>query len=122
MSVDVKIVRWQAAIAHTGVILWQVYSAATVWRAGGVLEKLGHDMGLSFGPLTNLFLMTCRWWLLVPSVSVALSVVAIRDIETRPRFAISVLAGEVIAALVMNIWWRESLFGPLFALMGQVGH
>jgi hypothetical protein len=112
--------RWQSAIAHTGVILWQVYSAATVWRAGAVLEKLGHDMGLSFGPGTNLFLLTCRWWLIVPIASAILSVIAIREIETRPRFAISVLAGEVVAALVMNIWWRESFFGPLFALMGEV--
>ena len=39
----------------------------------------------------------------------------------RPRFAIPVLAGEVIAALVMNIWWREAWFGPLFSLMRQVG-
>jgi hypothetical protein len=115
------VIRWQSAIAHTGVILWQVYSAATAWRSGLVVENFLHGMGATAGPGVRLFLLTCRWWLIVPIASAILSIIAIRDIETRPRFAISVLAGEVIAALVMNIWWRESLFGPLFSLMGQVG-
>ena len=119
--VDMKVIRWQSAIAHTGVILWQVYSAATAWRSGAMLEKTLGGLGATAGPGVNLFLLTYRWWLIVPVVSAILSIVAIRVIETRPRFAISVLAGEVIAALVMNIWWREALFGPLFSLMRQVG-
>jgi hypothetical protein len=121
VSVDAKVIRWQSAIAHTGVILWQVYSAVTAWRSGMVLEKVLSGMGATVGPGVTLFLLTCRWWLVVPIASTVLSIIAIRAIETRPRFAIAVLAGEVIAALVMNIWWRESWFGPLFSLMRQVG-
>src|SRR5207245_7591939 len=37
--------RWQTAIAHTGVLLWQVYSAATAWRSGPLLENLLHGIG-----------------------------------------------------------------------------
>src|SRR2546430_778979 len=105
------VIRWQSAIAHTGVILWQVYSAATAWRSGVVLEKVLSGMGATVGPGVTLFLLTCRWWLIVPIASAFLSIIAIRAIETRPRCAISALPGEVIAALVMNIWWRDAWFG-----------
>jgi hypothetical protein len=121
LMVDVKVIRWQSAIAHTGVILWQVYSAATAWRSSAILQKLLKGLGAESGAAVTIFIVTSRWWWIVPVIFAVLSVAAIRRIETRPRFAISVLAAEVIAALVMNIWWRESFFGPLFALIGQVG-
>jgi len=35
--------------------------------------------------------------------------------------SVYVLAVGVIVALVLNIWWREALFGPLFSLIEQVG-
>jgi hypothetical protein len=118
---DVKVVRFQTAIAHTGVILWQVYSAATAWRSGLALESLLHGMGATVGPGVTLFLATCRYWLVVPIVFSILSIVAIRRIESKPMFAVTVLAAEVIVALVLNIWWREAWFGPIFSLIRQVG-
>lgn len=119
--VNSTVIRWQSAIAHTGVILWQAYSAATAWRSGVILEKLLNGLGAQPGAGVTLFIVTSRWWWIVPVIFALLSVAAIRRIETRPRFAISVLAAEVIAALVMNIAWREAYFGPLFELMRQVG-
>jgi hypothetical protein len=117
---DSNALRWQTAIAHTGVILWQVYSAIFAWRGGVVLERMLHGLGASVGPGVTLFLATCRWWLVVPAIFAVLSIIAVRRVESQPRFAISVLAAEVIVALVMNIWWREALFGPMFSLMGAV--
>ena len=113
--------RWQTAIAHSGVILWQVYSASTAWRSGDVLEHLLHGMGASAGPGVTLFLATCRWWIVVPIFFAVLSIVSIRRIELKPAFAVSVLAAEIIVALILNIWWREAWFGPILNLIRQVG-
>ncbi len=113
--------RWQTAIAYSGVILWQVYLAATAWRSGAVLEQLLHGIGASTGPGVTLFLATCRWWIVVPIVFAALAIVSVRLVETNPKFAVSVLAAEVIVALVLNIWWREAWFGPILNLIRQVG-
>jgi len=118
---DMKTLRWQTAIGHTGVILWQVYSAVTAWRSGALLEKLLAGMGATVGPGVTIFLATYRYWLVVPIVFSVFSIVAIRRIESKPMFAVTVLAAEVIVALVLNIWWRESWFGPIFSLMQQVG-
>jgi len=46
---------------------------------------------------------------------------SIRRIETQPRFAVTVLAAEIIVALILNIWWREAWFGPILNLIHQVG-
>ena len=113
--------RWQTAIAHSGVILWQVYSAFNAWRSGAVLEHLLHGLGASYGPGVALFLATCRWWIIVPIVFAVLSVISIRRIETQPKFAVTVLAAEIIVALILNIWWREAWFGPILSLIRQVG-
>ncbi len=112
---------WQTAIAHIGVILWQVYSASTAWRSGAILENLLHGIGASTGLGVTLFLATCRWWIVVPIVFAVLSIVSIRRVESHPRFAVTVLAAEIVVALVMNIWWREAWFGPIFSLIRQVG-
>ena len=112
--------RWQSAIAHGGAILWQAYSAATAWRAGAILEKFLHDMGAEVGPPVTLFLVTCRYWLIVPVVFAVLSFVSIRQIESKPKFAVAVLAAEILVALLLNIWWRESLFQPMFSLINKV--
>jgi hypothetical protein len=117
----VNALRWQSAIAHGGALLWQLYSASVAWRAGAILEKLLHNMGAEVGPGITLFLVTSRYWVIVPAVFAVLSFVSIRKIETKPRFAVAVLAAEILVALILNIWWRESFFGPLFSLMGKVG-
>jgi len=117
----VNALRWQSAIAHGGAILWQVYSANVAWRAGAILEKFIHDMGLQVGPGITLFLVTCRFWLIVPVIFAVLSFLSIRRIESKPAFAVAVLAAEIVAALLLNIWWRESLFGPMFSLIRDVG-
>ena len=112
--------RWQSAIAHAGAILWQLYSASVAWRGGAVLQKLLHGLGAS-APAAELFIATSRWWVVVPIVSVVLSWMSIRKIESKPSFAIAVLAAEIGVAFVLNVWWREAFFGTLFTLMGQVG-
>jgi len=117
----VNALRWQSAIAHGGAILWQVYSALTAWRAGAILEKFLHDMGAEVGPAITVFIVTCRYWLIVPAVFAVLSFVSIRQIESKPKFAVVVLAAEIGVALLLNIWWRESFFQPMFSLMGKVG-
>jgi hypothetical protein len=118
---DSRVLRWQTAIAHGGAILWQVYSAATAWRSGAVLAGLLKGLGASTGPGVTLFLATCRWWIVIPIVFAALAILSVRWIESRPAFAVSVLAAEIVVALGMNIWWREAWFGPILNLIRQVG-
>ena len=116
-----NVLRWQTAIAHTGVLLWQVYSAATAWRSGAILGNLLHGLGAESGPGVALFLATCRFWMIVPIIFAVLSIASIRRVESNPRFAVTVLAAEIVVALVMNIWWREAWFGPILNLIRQVG-
>ena len=112
--------RWQTAIAHAGAILWQLYSVSVAWRGGAILQKFLTGMGVTPGPGAALFIATCRWWIVLPIVSIVLSVVSIRRMESRPFFPVIVLAAEIAAAFILNVWWRESFFGTMFALMGQV--
>lgn len=112
--------RWQSAIAHAGAILWQLYSASVAWRGGVILHKLLTGLGAS-APAAELFIATSRWWIVVPIVSAVLSFLSIRKIESKPSFAVAVLACEIGVAFILNVWWREAFFGTLFSLMGQVG-
>ena len=78
-------------------------------------------MGLQVGPPITLFLVTSRFWMIVPVIFTVLSVLSIRCIESKPAFAMAVVAAEILTALLLNIWWRESLFGPMFSLIHDVG-
>jgi hypothetical protein len=118
---DVNTLRWQTAIAHGGAILWQLYSASVAWRSAAVLEKFLHSLGATVGPPTTIFLATSRFWIVVPIVSAIFSVMSVRRIATHPKLAVIVLAAEIAVAFILNVWWREAWFGPLFALMGSVG-
>ncbi|SRR6266496_6524869 len=118
---DAAVNRWQTAIAHSGVILWQVYSAITAYRSGDVLAHLLVGLGANAAPGTSLFVLTYRWWLLVPLIFAVLSVLSIRRLESKPAFSLIVLAAEVVVALALNIWWREAWFGPIFSMIRQVG-
>lgn len=113
--------RLHAAISHLAVILWQLYIALVAWRSGAVLGRLLHGIGAQSGPGVELFLATCRWWTVVPIVFAAIGAAAVKRIETKPMFSVGVLVAEVVAALVMNIWWREAWFGPVLTLIRQVG-
>ena len=113
--------RWQSALAHGGAILWQLYSASFAWRGGAILERFLTGLGATPGGGAALFIATCRWWIVVPIVSTVLSFLSIRKIESKPSFAVVVLAGEIGVAFVLNVWWREAFFGTMFSLMGSVG-
>jgi len=112
--------RWQTAIAHGGAILWQLYSASVAWRGGAILQKFLTGMGVTPGPGAALFIATCRWWIVVPVISAVLSLLSIRRIDSKPSFAVAVLAGEIVVAFILNVWWREAWFGTMFELMGKV--
>jgi hypothetical protein len=113
--------RWQTAIGHGGVILWQLYSTSVAWRGGAILQRFLTGLGATPGPGAALFIATCRWWIVVPIVSAVLSFQSIRMIESKPSFAVAVLAGEISVALILNVWWREAFFGTMFSLMGSLG-
>ena len=113
--------RSQIIVAHSAVVLWQAYSAFAAFRGGEILAGFAHGMNLQPGPGVQLFLLTFRWWLLVPLSFAALAVVSVRRLETAPTFSLGVLTSGVIVGLALNAWWREALFGPLLGLIGQIG-
>lgn len=113
--------RWHVAISHAAMILWQAYIAVVAFRSGDHLATVLGGLGAEVGPGVAMFLATHRWWLIVPLVFAILAVAAMRRLDERPMFSVGVLTAEVVAALALNIWWREAWFGPLFSLMKQVG-
>lgn len=119
--IDATVYRWHVATAHSAVILWQVYVAITAFRSGDILANLMQGIGAETGGGVSLFLVTHRWWLIVPIIFAILAGMALRRIETNPRFSVIILGTEVIVALALNIWWREACFGPIFSLIKQVG-
>ena len=119
--IDSTSYRWHVATAHSAVILWQVYLAITAFRSGDMLSNFLHGMGAQTGAGISLFLLTHHWWLIVPIIFAVLAGMALRRIESNPRFSVIVLGAEVIVALALNIWWREACFGPIFSLINKVG-
>jgi hypothetical protein len=113
--------RRQTIIVFAGVILWQIYLAIMAYRTGGALENLLHGIGAQVGPGVALFLVTCRWWLVVPVIFTVLAIVAIRRLDSTPTFALVVVAASIAVSLLLNIWWREAWFGPILRLIHQVG-
>lgn len=119
--IDERAYRLHVAVSHLAVILWQLYSAITAFRSGDTLAHLLQGLGATIGPGTAFFLLTHRWWVIVPVIFSVLAVIAVRKLERIPMFSATVLAAGVIAALALNIWWREAWFQPMFGLMKQIG-
>lgn len=113
--------RWHIVVAHVAIIVWQAYLAFVAFRTGDTLSGLLAGLGAEVGAGVSLFLSTHRWWFVVPVIFAILGSVAIRRLDSRPMLSVGVLIAAVAAALLLNIWWREAFFGPLFALINQVG-
>ena len=88
------------------------------YGAGGIfvarlLPGIRHVISIPAG----LFKMNFRTF----SIMTIIGTAAVKRIETKPMFSVSVLGAEVIVAIAMNVWWREAWFGPVLTLIRQVG-
>ncbi len=112
--------RTHVVILHAALIAWQTYIALFAFRSGDALRNLLTGLGAEIGPGVSLFLLTHRWWLIVPAACAALAFAAVRRLETRPSFSVAVLAAEAVTAVLLNIYWREAWFGPVLKLIERV--
>ncbi len=121
MTMNDRTCRRHVAVAHAAIILWQAYIAVVAFRSGDDLAKLLAGLGAEVGPGVALFLMTHRWWIVVPAAFTVVAIIAVRQLDRRPMFSVAVLVSEVVIALAMNIYWREAWFTPIFSLIKQIG-
>jgi hypothetical protein len=102
-------------------IAWQIYVVVSAVSRAATFRKLFAGLGATLPRVTQIFFITCQWWFVVPLIFLALFIDCARRGELTARYPAIVTACSLAAGFALQAWATEACFGPMFALIKQIG-
>jgi hypothetical protein len=107
--------------AFAASIAWQLYVIVTAFRTAPRFSALFASLGAELPLVTRAVFTTYRAWVLVPIAFAILAFRAVRSEKSTPASLGVLTALCVSAGFAMQACLYEACFGPMMALIRQIG-
>jgi len=96
---------------------WPVYLAIRAAREGPAFRELFAKMGISVPWISEFFLATCRYWLVVPVVTIALVSLCLHPRVKTLKIPLVVFFATILLSYAMEYVMIHGIFEPLIELI-----
>jgi hypothetical protein len=101
--------------------LWQIYIVVVASRMAPVLEGLLAGLGGDLPTVTRSFLVSYRFFAVLPAATAGAAAVALRKETLHPWQSAALVAIALGATMALHAWTNEAFFAPVLGILRSIG-